>query len=372
MSALTALRLHDFRSYRALELALDARPVVLFGANGAGKTNILEAISFLSPGRGLRRAALDAPVHHGCESGTWAVQAIVQRGDEEPFSLGVGLDAQKRVRKVRLDGQSVRAGALADVLRLVWLTPAQDRLFAGPRGARLRFFDRLVLSLHPGHGRASSAYERAMRERQKLLDEGHADPAWLLACEAQMAEAGARIMAAREDALRHLQAQIEARSEAAFPQAALELAPLYEGAPSGDDEHCQSALAQIFASARRRDAAAGRALCGPHRADLQALWPAKAMPAGLCSTGEQKALLIGLTLAHARAVAAQKGTPAPVLLLDEACAHLDPERRAALAVEISAMDGQAWLTGTDRALFEAFGEGAQFFEVSEGTARAQT
>ena len=372
MSALTTLRLHNFRSYEALDLELDPRPVVLFGANGAGKTNILEAISYLAPGRGLRRAALEAPVRHGCAGGAWAVHAVLVNEAGERFALGTGLDAQKRTRRVRIDGQSARAGALAEILRLVWLTPAQDRLFAGPRSARLRFFDRLVLSLHPGHGRAAAAYERAMRERQKLLEEGGADPAWLASCEQHMAEAGAAMMAARADTLERLQSEIDARSDSQFPQAVLSLEALYEDAPSPSHGACTQALAEIFKAARRRDARAGRALCGPHRADLQVVWRAKDMPAALCSTGEQKALLIGLTLAHARAVAARTNTPAPLLLLDEACAHLDPDRRAALAAEVCAMAGQAWLTGTDRSLFEAFGADAQVFEIAEGAALAVT
>jgi DNA replication and repair protein RecF len=371
VSALTALHLHDFRSYAALELMLDTRPVVLFGANGAGKTNILEAISFLAPGRGMRRVPLDAPVRQNCESKAWGIHAILHKdGTEDPFALGTGLDPQKRTRRVRIDGQNAKAGALADLIRLVWLTPAQDRLFAGPRGARLRFFDRLCLSLHPEHGRNATHYERAMRDRQRLLDEGGADPGWLEACERQMASAGAAIMCARADTIAHLQDEINARSDSAFPQADLQLEALYDDAPLCDDDNLAEALAQVFLSARSRDGAAGRALCGPHKANLQVIWRAKAMPAALSSTGEQKALLIGLTLAHARAVATTKDTPAPLVLLDEACAHLDAGRRAALIDEVCAMKGQGWLTGTDQHLFDAFGDRAQFFEISPGMARA--
>ncbi len=369
MSALNRLQLTDFRSYAALEMVLDDRPVVLFGANGAGKTNILEAISFLAPGRGMRRVAMDVPVRHDCQSGVWALHAVLSCGEDEPFALGTGLDPQKRARRVRIDGQNTKTGALADLLRLVWLTPAQDRLFAGPRGARLRFFDRLVLSLHPLHGRVSTAYERAMRDRQRLLDEGNADPAWLDACEQQMAEAGVKIMRARADTITHLQDEIDAREASAFPQADLTLEALYDDAPKADAPDCVDALTSIFAAARSRDAMAGRALCGPHKANLQVLWRAKTMPAALSSTGEQKALLIGLTLAHARAVAAAKDTPAPLVLLDEACAHLDKDRRAALIDEVCAMQGQGWLTGTDRALFDAFGDRAQFFEVRDSVVK---
>jgi len=369
VSALTTLRLQDFRSYATLELALDERPVVLFGANGAGKTNILEAISFLAPGRGMRRVPLEAPVRQDSDGGAWAVHAVLVRANEEPFSLGTGLDPVKRTRRVRIDGQNAKAGALADLIRLVWLTPAQDRLFAGPRGARLRFFDRLCLSLHPEHGRNATRYERAMRDRQRLLDEGAADPGWLEACERQMATTGAAIMGARADTIAHLQDEINARRDSAFPQADLGLEALYDDAPAPNDNNLAEALAQVFAASRPRDTAAGRALCGPHRANLDVIWRAKAMPAALSSTGEQKALLIGLTLAHARAVAASQDTPAPLVLLDEACAHLDPDRRAALIDEVCAMTGQGWLTGTDRALFEAFGDRAQFFDVQNGTAK---
>jgi DNA replication and repair protein RecF len=370
VSALTALHLTDFRSYAALELSLDERPVVLFGANGAGKTNILEALSLLAPGRGMRRVPLDAPVRQDCASGAWGVHAVLQRGEDAPFALGTGLDAQKRTRRVRIDGQNAKAGDLADLIRLVWLTPAQDRLFAGPRGARLRFFDRLTLSLHPRHGRAASDYERAMRDRQRLLDEGGSDNAWVEACEQQMAETGAKIMRARADTLTHLQTEIDARSASAFPQANLNLEALYDDAPASDAQDLAPALAEIFAHSRPRDAAAGRCLSGPHRANLDVIWRAKAMPAKLSSTGEQKALLIGLTLAHARAVAAKADTPAPLVLLDEACAHLDEGRRAALIDEVCAMQGQGWLTGTDQTLFAAFGDRAQFFEVKNGTAIA--
>lgn len=369
MSALTALQLTDFRSFAALDLTLDERPVVLFGANGVGKTNILEALSFLTPGRGMRRVALDTPVRHDCPSQAWSVHAVLQRGTDEPYALGTGLDPDKRIRRVRIDGQTARAGALAELLRLVWLTPAQDRLFAGPRGARLRFFDRLTLSLHPEHGRNAATYERAMRDRQRLLDEGASDPAWLEACEQQMAGAGAEIMHARADAITHLQDEINAREMSAFPQAAISLEALYDDAPASDIPDLAATLAQIYTDARPRDARAGRSLSGPHRANLHVVWRAKNMPAKLSSTGEQKALLIGLTLAHARAVAAKADTPAPLVLLDEACAHLDQARRAALIDEVCAMKGQGWLTGTDRALFEAFGDRAQFFEVGEGTAK---
>ncbi len=371
MSALIALQLQDFRSYAALDLTLDERPVVLFGANGVGKTNILEAISFLAPGRGMRRVTIDAPTRHDCASGAWAVHAVLQRKGSEPYALGTGLDPQKRARRVRIDGQNAKAGALSEILRLVWLTPAQDRLFAGPRGARLRFFDRLTLSLHPDHGRAATSYERAMRDRQKLLDDGRTDPAWIEACEQQMGASGAAIMAARADTVLHLQEQINARFDASFPQADITLNDLYDDAPIANTSECADALSALFSKTRGRDRQVGRTLSGPHRADLQVWWRAKAMPAALSSTGEQKALLIGLTLAHARAVAAKADTPAPLVLLDEACAHLDPDRRAALIDEVCAMNGQGWLTGTDQALFEAFGKRAQVFEIADGSAQRQ-
>ncbi len=370
--ALTALRLQNFRNYDALSLRLDPRPVALFGPNGSGKTNVLEAISCLAPGRGLRRAPVADIARRagGANLGAWAVSADFMAGSVTR-KLGVGQDpAHPSRRLARLDGESVAHGALGDVVRVTWLTPTQDGLFRGPRSERLRYFDRLTLALHPRHGAESAAYERAMRERVRVLTEGPADPAWLAGLEAQMARHGVALAAARADMLRRLQAAVDGRPEGAFPKAELDLAGVLEGdaAAGAAQETLEARFAETLAQVRRRDAAAGRALDGPHRTDFVAQHRAKAMPAADCSTGEQKALLVGIALAHARALEAAGAGHAPLLLVDEAAAHLDGARRAALADEICALGAQAWLTGTEDGLFEAFGDRAQRVAVSDGSA----
>ncbi len=372
---LGALRLTRFRSYGAAELTLDGRPVALYGPNGAGKTNLLEAVSLLAPGRGLRGAAVEEIAQRGPDgapAGTWAVSAEIA-GENEPCRVGVGQDPAHPSRKiVRLQGAPATQADLARLVRIAWLTPAQDRVFAGPRSERLKFYDRLALSLRPDHGTAASRYERAMRERSRLLDEGGADPAWLDALESEMAERGAALAEARADLLRRLQAAIDERPDGAFPKADLALGGDSSGglearALAGEDRAgVEAAFRAMLKEARRRDGLAGRTLTGPHRTDLAVAHRAKAMPAGDCSTGEQKALLVGLALAHARALGAARGGGPPLLLLDEAAAHLDGDRRSALADELVALGGQAWLTGTDRDLFAAFGGQAQRFAVREG------
>ncbi|VAV95929.1 DNA recombination and repair protein RecF [hydrothermal vent metagenome] len=365
-TALTGLSLSRFRSHAQVQLELAAKPVVLFGPNGAGKTNILEAISLLAPGRGLRRAPYQQATKHNSDT-PWAVHADLLHPDAS-FRIGTGLDpapgATRRV--IRIDGETATAGALAALLRQVWLTPAQDRVFSGPRGVRLKYFDRLVFSLFPEHGRTVSAYEKAMRGRQRLLDDGGADPAWLDGLEQQMAQFGAKVHQARAETIRRLMAQIQSRPNSAFPKAKLAL--------TGEDMQavflpeqeadCQTILLECFAQTRSLHAKAGRTLHGVHRADLAVFWGPSDMPAANCSTGEQKALLVGLSLAHARAVTADSKASPPLILLDEACAHLDENRRAALIAEIGQLQGQAWLSGTDRSLFEAFGKNALFFELS--------
>lgn len=364
-TALVRLELHRFRSHVFAEFNLTTEPVVLFGANGAGKTNILEAISLLAPGRGLRRATYQEVGQRNSDQ-PWAIHASLKLPDGD-FSVGTGLDGQSNRRLVRIDGSTSPAGALGRLLRQVWLTPAQDRIFSGPRGTRLRFFDRLVFSLFPDHGKVVSSYEKAMRQRQKLLDEGGTDPAWLTGLEQQMASFGSKMICNRMQTLLRLRSQIEARNDSAFPQAGLELMSDADLAVSADSDTdlVENRLLMGFVETRANDARAGRTLSGPHRADLAVSWPAKQMPAGDCSTGEQKALLVGLTLAHARAVTADSNSSPPLILLDEACAHLDVDRRAALIEELCQLKGQAWLTGTDRDLFAKFADKAQFFEVSE-------
>lgn len=338
---LNSLRLAMFRSHRALRLEFDGRPVAIRGPNGAGKTNILEAISLLSPGRGLR-GALSAEIAQRGGAGGWKVVAELDGHEVETWGEGAG-------RLVRLDGKAAPQSALGALVPMVWLVPAMDRLWIEAPEGRRRFLDRLTLSFEPEHAAASLAYERAMRERNRLLRDGVTDPGWYGVIEARMAEAGARVHAGRSATVARLAA---AQVEGAFPAADLSLDP---GAGTED-------LAAALAAGRGRDLAAGRTLSGPHRADLLARWRAKDMPAAMCSTGEQKLLLIGLVLANARAVAELRGR-APVLLLDEVAAHLDPERRAALYDALSESGAQAFLTGTEDALFESFADRAQVLRL---------
>jgi DNA replication and repair protein RecF len=366
------LTLANFRNHEALDLQLDARPVCLFGPNGAGKTNILEALTMLAPGRGLRSASLTDVARAGDEFRLqpWVVSARVVR-DREEIVLGAGAERTPEggVKRVsRRDGEPATAGELADAARMTWLTPAMDRLWSGSAGDRRRFFDRLTIARATEHGQSAAAYERAMRERQRLLADRIFDDAWLGGLEREMSAHGAAIAAARVETLHRLQDAIDARPDGAFPKALLALEGALEsrfelGAKSADVEEDFAALLREM---RGRDAGAGRALDGPHRSDLKARHAAKNMDADQCSTGEQKALLVGLTLAQARSLAADPGAGPSLILIDEAAAHLDAVRRAALFDELLANPGQAWLTGTDRNLFDAFGARAQMFEVREG------
>jgi len=368
------LTLTDFRNHAALDLALDGRPVCLFGPNGAGKTNILEALTMLAPGRGLRSASLTDIARAGeadeFRAQPWAVSARITSGGEETV-LGAGAERTPEggVKRVaRRDGQAATASDFTEAARMTWLTPAMDRLWSGSAGDRRRFFDRLTLARASQHGTSAAAYERAMRERQRLLGERVFDDAWLGGLEREMSAHGAAIAAARVETLHRLQEAIYTRPDGAFPKAILALEGLLEarfenGSKSADVEED---FAELLRDVRGRDAGAGRALDGPHRSDLKARHAAKNMDADQCSTGEQKALLVGLTLAQARALAGDPGAGASLILIDEAAAHLDSVRRAALFDELLANEGQAWLTGTDQNLFEAFGARAQMFEVRDG------
>ena len=370
------LTLRDFRNHVALDLGLDPRPVCLFGPNGAGKTNILEALTMLAPGRGLRSASLVDVARAGDDmrAQPWAVSArVVQDGEETIIGAGAERTPEGGVKRVtRRDGQAATASDLAQAARMTWLTPAMDRLWSGPAGDRRRFFDRLTLARASEHGAAAAQYERAMRERQRLLSDRVFDDAWLSGLEREMSAHGAAIAAARVETMQRLQDAIDARPEGAFPKAILSLEGLLEarfenGAKSADVEED---FAELLRDVRGRDAGAGRALDGPHRSDLKARHAAKGMDADQCSTGEQKALLVGVTLAQARALADDAGAGASLILIDEAAAHLDSVRRAALFDELLANPGQAWLTGTDQSLFEAFGLRAQMFEVRDGAVAA--
>lgn len=351
---IASLSLSHFRSHRAARLDWDGRPVAISGANGAGKTNILEAVSLLSPGRGLRRAGADE-LSRRPEALGWKIRAEVQ-GIGGFHELETGAEAAE-ARFVRIDGKSAPQVALGRVLRVVWLVPAMDRLWIEAAEGRRRFLDRLTLSFAPDHAEATLAYEKAMRDRNRLLKDQVTDPHWYTALEGQMAETGAILTANRQAALARL-ALAQDGAETAFPRADLTLAgPEGETAPDRADD-----LAAALAQGRRRDMAAGRTLVGPHRADLTAIYAAKGAPADQCSTGEQKALLISLILANARALASDLGA-APILLLDEVAAHLDINRRAALYDEICALGAQAIMTATEPGLFDSLGARAQTFTV---------
>ena len=332
-TALTQLTLTDFRSYTRAEIALTGAPVFLVGPNGAGKTNFLEAISLLTPGRGLRGAAqveVGRKLPGEAQGRAWAVAAIITHEDE-PIRVGTGLESAGSPRRtVRLEGEAVPPGRLSDLQRQVWLTPAQDRLFLEGASDRRRFFDRLVFAGNPAHATHANVYEKAQRERMRLLTDGPADPAWLTALEARLAQAGAMMAAARASTLCALQEEINGRGERPFPQARLSLTGEWEQMASQGLEapEIEARLARALASARDRDAAAGRALTGPHRGDLAVIHVEKDRPAAECSTGEQKALILNLILAQSARLSRAESAPKPILLLDEVAAHLDRRRRA--------------------------------------------
>jgi len=360
----THLRLTNFRSYGAGELSVSGAPVVLAGPNGAGKTNVLDAISLLSPGRGLRGAKLAEHARKGpvaSEETLWAVAATVTRGDTE-YEIGTGLTQASASRQVRLNGVAAASSAeLGDIVQLIWLTPAMDRLFIESAGGRRRFLDRLVLGFDAGHARAATRYETAMRERARLLKFGPRDPAWLDGLEHEMAEAGIVIARGRAATVENLSRALAERV-GAFPAASLALT---------DDLHLSTAddLRAQFAAGRMRDAEAGRTLAGPHTTDLHVRHTSKRADARDCSTGEQKALLISIILAETRELARAREGLAPILLLDEIAAHLDVVRRAALFEEIHSLSAQAWMTGTDLSLFG--GARCQVFEVRDGVFHQQ-
>lgn len=376
---ITSLTLTDFRSYAAATLAIGPGPVVLHGPNGAGKTNLLEALSLFTPGRGLRGATAQEMGRRepGEANGrAWAVALTLDAPDAEtgddPVRLGTGVQTAGAGRRiVRIEGETTAPGRLLDYLRPVWATPEQDRLFSDARAERLKFFDRLVFAAEPAHAAVVSAYDKALRERLRLLVDGaegrEADPLWLDALEVRLAETGTRAAIARAGALKTLQTGIDARADRPFPQADLSLAGEAE-ALAGDGETVEAISGTIregLRKSRGRDAAAGRSLYGPHRSDLTALHREKNRPAAEGSSGEQKALVLNLILSQVARLGVA-GSPRPILLLDEAPAHLDARRRAALFDEIVALDLQAFMTGTEASLFNDLGTRAAFVRVEAG------
>ncbi|AGT07769.1 DNA replication/repair protein RecF [Paracoccus aminophilus] len=345
---LSRLTLAQFRSWARLELDPDVRPMAFHGLNGAGKTNILEAISMLSPGRGLRGALPGDQARQGPDAG-WRIRARIGESEIQTGAKPMGS------REVLIDDKPAPQVALGRLMRVIWLTPAMDRLWTDAPEVRRRFLDRVTLSFIPAHADEALTYDKAMRERNRLLRDQIADAGWYRAIEAQMAEAGAALTRNRHEAIAQIMASQQGATTA-FPAATLTLLP---GEGFADDPDPVN-IAERLASMRGRDMAAGRSLTGPHRADLGAHWGPQDMPAALSSTGEQKALLLSLILANARALSAE----GPVLLLDEVAAHLDAARRAALYDEITALPAQSFLTGTGRELFEAFGPRARYFEIS--------
>jgi DNA replication and repair protein RecF len=372
---MTASRIHrlsltNFRSYRAASLETSADMVALVGPNGAGKTNCIEAISFLSPGRGLRRATLE-DVANNEGDGSWAVSATVE-GEVGLATLGTGIDppieGTSISRRCRIDREPVSsAAAFGDHLRMVWLTPAMDQLFMGAASERRRFFDRLVLAIDKDHNGRVSALERSLRSRNRLLEERSSDSHWLDAVERETAELAVAVAAMRSETVTRLAAMLHARGQAsAFPSAIIALDGWMEQALTSEPATAvEDRYRMILRDNRPRDAAAGRTLDGPHLTDLQVIYAPKNMPARDASTGEQKALLIGLILAHATLVADMTGIT-PLLLLDEIVAHLDPDRRRALFGELSTLGAQVWMTGADPAAFIDLGAMGTVFDVVQG------
>ncbi|MBA84314.1 DNA replication/repair protein RecF [Thalassobius sp. S69A] len=351
---LTQLTLSHFRSHVVARIACDGRPVAIHGPNGAGKTNILEAVSLFSPGRGLRRSSAEDMTRRP-EALGWKLTGVLHGAGTCEVEIWSDKGA---ARQLKIDGKSATQNALARISRVLWLVPMMDRLWLEGAEGRRRFLDRMTLSFFPAHAELSLDYEKSMRERNRLLKDQVRDAHWYAALEAQMARTGAAIHANRLAALDLLQAA-QAEAETGFPVADLELTMTEGEMPLAEGE-----LAEALADSRFRDLAAGRTLVGPHRADLYGVYAAKGVPARDCSTGEQKALLVSLILANARALAQDFGA-APILLLDEVAAHLDAERRAALYDEICALGAQAWMTGTGPELFADLGRRAQYLEVTE-------
>jgi DNA replication and repair protein RecF len=373
--SITQLTLENFRNYAALRLDIDASAIVLTGANGAGKTNLLEAISMLTPGRGLRAASLDELIRHGAPNG-WTVAArILAAGTEialgtayDPRPAGAGGEAAAYGRRAVIDGVVQKSpGALGRHMRILWLTPAMDRIFSGPPSDRRRLFDRLTVALDPDHSARLSAFEKLMRERNRLLAKGSADATWLSSLEHRMAEEGVAIVASRLAALEALRTHMVKDSSLSFPWVSLSLEGVLEVELANRPAvQVEDRYRGLLRDSRGPDRSAGRTLSGPHRTDLKVVHGPKGLDAGACSTGEQKAMLIGMILAHAKAMKNTIGGMLPVLLLDEVVAHLDAERRLGLFRELHGLGAQCWLTGTDRSLFHGMDNRTLFYAVKDG------
>jgi DNA replication and repair protein RecF len=365
------LTLSNFRNYRSASVEPgDAATIVLVGPNGAGKTNLIEAISFLAPGRGLRRATLDEVAFQEGD-GSWAVAAEVE-GALGLATLGTGIEraADEDVsaqRKCRIDREPVgSAAAFADHVRVVWLTPAMDSLFVGAPSERRRFLDRLALAVDAEHASRVNALERALRSRNRLLTEPRPDTHWLDAVEHETAELAVAVAGLRVETVSRLQQVLDSRRDSDFPPAELSLEGWIERLlPTHPATDVEERYRAVLRESRGRDAAAGRTLDGPHVTDLAVVYVRKNIAAGAASTGEQKALLIGLVLAHARLIAEMTGST-PVLLLDEIVAHLDPGRRLALHGELAELGAQVWMTGADPALFAEIADRASMLDVRAG------
>jgi DNA replication and repair protein RecF len=370
MPAILRLTLNNFRNYHAASLDAGAATVVLIGPNGAGKTNLIEAISFLAPGRGLRRATLDE-VAFAEGDGSWAVAAAIE-GALGLATLGTGIErpldeGAATQRQCRIDREPVASpAAFAAHVRLLWLVPAMDTLFAGAPSERRRFLDRLVLAVDAEHASRVNALERSLRSRNRLLEEPRPDPHWLDAVEHETAELAVAVAGLRVETVRRLEAVLANRKDSAFPSAEIALDGWMEQLiPAHPAVEIEERYRAVLRDNRPRDASAGRTLDGPHLTDLKVVYASKGIAAADASTGEQKALLIGLVLAHARLITDMIGA-APVLLLDEVVAHLDPARRAALHGELAELGTQVWMTGADPALFAEVGTDAAIVEVSSG------
>lgn len=368
MAAIASLRLIDYRSYSSLDAEFQPGIIALYGPNGAGKTNLLEAISLLSPGRGLRRAKTEAlaRVNDNVRAPGWGINAFLyEEADQDRLQISIGQVPEHANRRIiRIDRRQTSGAELAKYVSLLWLTPAQDRLFTGPASDRRKFIDRFALAYNAEHGSHAIRFEKARSERNRLLSEGVTDWSWYDAIEADLAHFGAQISQTRVVTIEQLQAQISSR-ETIFPRSLIGLEGLLEAKFS--DGQSLAGVTEFYRTClkdeRAIDLRAGRTLKGPHRTELHVTHADKAMPAGLCSTGEQKALLIGLILAQARALK----NKAPILLLDEVAAHLDEIRRAALAEELIDLGLQVFMTGTDQSLFSDFGDRAQQMKIANGS-----